>query len=132
MGREYNYFRRKNTDTDVNTCTDYRVGGFVGSRNCIGSSAAATPKASFGSAGTVYDDVDDYDGYTTTTVGGRVPYSLDVDVNYVDLNFNPAGGSHEVKEVSVNVNATGKTNLCSSFFYYSTNLGHVQINKRAW
>jgi prepilin-type N-terminal cleavage/methylation domain-containing protein len=119
-------------DTDANTCTDYRIGGFVGSRNCINSSAAATVKGSFGSAGTFYSDVDDYDTYSTSTVGGRVQYALDVDVNYADVNFNPAAGTDELKEVKVNVSATGKTNLCSSFFYYSANLGHIQINKRAW
>ncbi len=119
-------------DTDANTCTDYRIGGFVGSRNCLDSSAAATPKAAFGSAGTFYGDVDDYDAYTASTTGGRISYGLDVDVNYVDVNFNPAAGSDEIKEVKVNVSATGKSSLCSSFFYYSANLGHTQINKRAW
>jgi len=119
-------------DTDVNTCTDYRIGGFAGSRNCLNSSATATPKASFGSAGVLYSDVDDYDTYSTVSTGGRVPYSLDVEVNYADTNLNPSALSDELKEVKVNVSATGKTNLCSSFFYYSANLGHVQINKRAW
>ena len=119
-------------DTTANTCTDYRIGGFVGSRNCLNASAAATPKGSFGSAGTFYSDVDDYDTYSTMTIGGRVPYNLNVDVNYADVDFIAVAGTDEVKEVKVNVSATGKTNLCASFFYYSANLGHIQINKRAW
>ncbi|MFC2074315.1 type II secretion system protein [Campylobacterota bacterium] len=110
----------------------YRRGGFVGSRNCLNSSAIATPKVSFGSAGSFYSDIDDYDGYSTSTTGGRVSYNLDVDVNYADINLNTVTGSDELKEVNVSVSATGKTNLCASFFYYSANLGHIQINKRAW
>ncbi len=119
-------------DTDANTCTDYRIGGFAGSRNCLNSSASATTKAAFGSAGVLYGDVDDYDAYSAVTTGGRIPYTLGVEVNYADTNFNAAAGSDELKEVKVNVSATGKSSLCSTFFYYSANLGHVQINKRAW
>jgi prepilin-type N-terminal cleavage/methylation domain-containing protein len=119
-------------DTAANTCDDYRIGGFAGSRNCLNSNAAATPKASFGSTGT-YGDVDDYDGYSAATSNGRVQYNLDVEVNYVKASDLSAGlDPDEVKEVKVSVSSSGKTNLCSSFSYYSTNLGHIQINKRAW
>lgn len=118
-------------DTDVNSCSDYRIGGFAGSRNCINSDVAATPKAAFGSSG-VYGDVDDYDAYTTATLSGRTSYALDAEVTYNDLDFNAAAGSHEVKKVEVRVSSSSKTSLCSSFFYHSANLGHIQINKQAW
>lgn len=123
-------------DTDANTCTDYRIGGFVepifnSTRDCLDSSFAATPKGSFGSLGT-YGDIDDYDGYSATTINGRVSYTLDVAVDYADLALSPSAGTNELKEVEVSVNATGKTKLCSSFFYYSANLGHTTINKRPW
>lgn len=119
-------------DTSVNTCDDYRPGGFVGSRNCLSSSAAATPNGSFGTAGN-FADVDDYDGYSTTTLGGRVSYSLDVDVNYVDQSLSATGGTtHELKEVKVSVSGSERTNSCMSLLYYSANLGQVPINKRAW
>ncbi len=119
-------------DTDVNDCVDYRPGGFFGSRNCLDSSAAATPKVDFGSIGGLYSDVDDYDAYAISTINGRVSYDLDVEVNYADRSFLASVGSDELKEVQVNVGATGKSNLCSSFFYYSANLGHTQINRRTW
>jgi len=119
-------------DTAANICDDYRIGGFTGSRNCLGSAMAATPKASFGSSGN-YGEVDDYDGYSTSTVGGRVQYSLNAEVNYVDANDFSAGlDPDELKEIKVSVSSSGKTNLCTSFLFYSANLGHIQINKRAW
>ncbi len=118
-------------DTDANTCTDRRIGGFIGSRNCLNSSAAATPSGSFAGA-EPFGDIDDYHGYSSATTNGRVDYNLNVDVAYVQPNFSVTGGTDEVKEVTVSVTSTGKTNLCSSFFYHSANLGHIQINKRAW
>ena len=119
-------------DTAVNDCTDYRVGGFIGSRNCIGTNAIATPKADFGTATSFFGDVDDYDGYESSTVGGRVSYDLNVTVDYVDNNFNPSATTNEVKKAEVRVTTTTRSKLCTSFFYYSANLGHIQINKRAW
>jgi len=118
-------------DTSANTCTDYRVGGFLGSRNCLDFNLAATPKANFGTL-TTYGDIDDYDTYSTTTINGRIQYSLDVDVNYADTGLNSSAGTNELKELVVGVTSNSKSVLCSDFFYYSANLGHIQINKRAW
>ncbi len=118
-------------DTDANSCNNYRIGGFKGSRNCIDSDLAATPKGSFGSSG-IYGDIDDFAAYADTTEGGRVAYTITAAVEYVDKDFTPTAGSDEVKKVEVKVGSTGKTKLSSSFFYYSANLGQIQINKRAW
>lgn len=118
-------------DTGANTCTNRRIGGFIGSRNCLNSNDTATPVASFGGV-EPFGDIDDYHGYSSTTTNGRVDYTLDVDVAYTDRAFLTSATTDEVKEVTVSVTSTGKTNLCSSFFYHSANLGHIQINKRAW
>ncbi|PHR54922.1 MAG: hypothetical protein COA44_12035 [Arcobacter sp.] len=118
-------------DTSANTCNDYRVGGFLGSRNCLNSSASGTPKANFGTVG-LFGDIDDYDTYNTTTLNGRIQYNLDVSVDYADVNLNPSAGTNELKKITVNVSSNSRSVLCSDFFYYSANLGHVQINKRAW
>ena len=118
-------------DTAANTCNERRLGGFLGSRNCVDSNDLATLKANFGTAGD-YGDVDDYDNYSAVTASGRVPYTLGAGVNYTDTNLNSSVGTNELKEVNVSVSSAGKTNLCTSFFYYSANLGHIQINKRAW
>ena len=118
-------------DTSANDCADYRVGGFIGSRNCIDTNATATSKANFGTA-TQYGDVDDYDGYSSSTIDGRVSYDLNVTVDYADKNFNVVLNTDEVKKTEVKVTTTTRSNLCTSFFYYSANLGHIQINKRAW
>lgn len=122
-------------DTDVKDCTDYRVGGFIGSRNCIGTSATATHKNNFGTTTAEYGDVDDYDGYSSTTTSptvGRISYDLNVSVDYADNNFNASATTNDIKKAKVNVTTNSRTKLCSSFFYYSANLGHIQINKRVW
>lgn len=104
----------------------YRVGGFIGSRNCLdynGSSAwSVSPSMGQENGATDYNDMDDYNGYISSTINGRTQYDLAASVT---LNA-------DIKEVNVSVGSTGKTNLCSSFFYSSANLGHIQINKRAW
>lgn len=122
-------------DTSINVCNDYRVGGFIGSRNCIGSNSVATGKANFGTITTDYGDVDDYDGYSSSTTSstlGRITYDLNVTVDYADKIFNASALSNEVKKVDVGVTTNSRVKLCSSFFYYSANLGHIQINKRVW
>lgn len=110
----------------VSTPPFYRVGGFLGSRNCLdhNGSAAWSVSSPMGqeNGATDYNDIDDYNAYTTSTINGRNQYDLGV---VVAVNG-------DIKEINTRVSSTGKTKLCTSFFYYSANLGHVQINKRAW
>ena len=104
----------------------YRAGGFLGSRNCLdyNGSAEWSVSSPMGqeSGAADYNDIDDYNGYSTSTINGRNQYDLGVSVVR----------NSDIKEINTTVSSTGKTKLCTSFFYYSANLGHVQINKRAW
>lgn len=112
--------------SDVSTPPFYRVGGFLGSRNCLDYNGSAewnvSPVMGQENGATDYNDIDDYNGYSTSTINGRNQYDLGVSVV---LNG-------DIKEINATVSSAGKTKLCTSFFYYSANLGHIQINKRAW
>jgi len=122
----------------------YRVGGFKGGRNCIeGSAAKASP---IGREDLLYNDLDDYDGYSVTTAtpnGSK--YLLSVKVGYladpppgglVDFSALPAvSTSSNIKEVNVTVtNAAGrvKSPFVISVYYESTNIGQTGIRRRAW
>lgn len=120
-------------DTSANTCTDYRVGGFLGSRNCLNSNLSASTTFILGPN---FDSINNYHNYTTTTISpliiNGIDYNLKVQVSYVNPSLISVGSTQELKEVRVDVNTSERVSLCSSFFYYSANLGHIQINKRVW
>ena len=106
-------------NNECNTTRGYKIGGFVGSRNCIDMTLSPT----HGLEGSDYNDVDDCDGYNENATQGR-DYNLAVNVTRSD----------NIKEIKVVVtNNSKKTgNFQTSFFYDSANLGHIQINKRTW
>ncbi|WP_201352404.1 hypothetical protein [Hydrogenimonas urashimensis] len=125
----------------------YRVGGFRGSRNCIDNSVTPmNASMSLGREDALFNDLDDYDGYTietTTPYGSK--YRLDVTVRYlqdppagrdVDLStLTSASGSTDIKEVRVTVSnaaARKKAPFSASLYYHAVNLGQIRINKRAW
>ena len=112
--------------TTSHTCNDYRVGGFLGSRNCIDSTLIAS---SIGSEGGDADDIDDYDGYLEPIGSGTLNrYNLSSSITY--------SPTQELKKITVTVASHPENkrmpNFQSSFFYDSANLGHVQIKKEQW
>ena len=122
-------------DTDADSCSDYRTGGFKGSRNCLDSTDTA---GAIGREDSDYNDIDDYFDYNETVkVGGKNRYNLVVNVGYVDSNYVSTGSNtDELKEINVTVSShsdnTKISGFKSSFFYYSANLGHIQIKKEQW
>ena len=111
---------------ECNATTGYRIGGFIGSRNCIGG------PYSVDDAVNDCDDIDDYnvsacyEGESNTS-GGLMPYHLNVVVNRDEDNKSI------VVEVNTTPESAGRLGVFSaSFFYHSYNLGWVQINRRAW
>jgi prepilin-type N-terminal cleavage/methylation domain-containing protein len=113
-------------NTTDNTCSDYRVGGFLGSRNCIDSTLFAS---SIGLEGADYNDVDDYNGYLEPiTLNGENRYNLGVTVAY--------GSTQEIKSINVSAQSHADNNKIknfqSSFFYDSANLGQINIKKEQW
>ncbi|WP_457565037.1 type II secretion system protein [Caminibacter sp.] len=131
---------------DCNASSGYRVGGFIGSRNCksavfeseIGPNANEPP----------YDDVDDYNGTEeNTTTNGHTVYTLKITAGYTDewkkddydydnqtLNFKFTSTSNNehtnIKRIHITV-SQGDKNI-SSVSYYSANIGHIRINSVQW
>jgi prepilin-type N-terminal cleavage/methylation domain-containing protein len=127
-----------NTDSteysECNPSDGNRTGGFAGSRNCVDETDSAS---TIGLEGSDYNDIDDYDGYDENiSVGGKNRYRIYVDVNYVDSNYANSSDTQEYKELNVTIEAHSDNkkikDFKSSFFYYSTNLGHIQIKKEQW
>ena len=120
-------------DTFINTCDGKRVGGFIGSRNCIDSDLSAS---SIGREDSNYNDVDDYFDYNETVGVLDRKYVLSVDVNYVDNNYANSATTEELKEINATITSDASNNKIknfqSSFFYHSANLGHIQIKKEPW
>ena len=110
------------------TCSNgYRRGGFEGSRNCLDNDGSALwdVSGSMGLEDAFYNDVDDYNGDSQVTQGGRITYELNTSVVQ----------NGDIKTIIVSVSTSDKrlgSNFKSSFFYDSANLGHIQINKRIW
>ena len=132
-----------NNDLECNTTTNYRIGGFVGSRNCehnlfessIGADSDEPP----------YDDIDDYNGTSETLTNGHTTYELNISVGYTDewgssdysgtnLDFNFTNKSNDnktnIKRIAIKVYFNDK--LISSLKYYSANLGHAKIGSVVW
>jgi len=125
-------------DTSDNSCDDRRIGGFLGSRNCIESDLSAS---TIGIEGSDFNDIDDYDGSTTdvnTTINGsnKNIYDINTTVVYVENNYNSSANTKELKEIKTTVYSGADNNKMTgfkaSFVYFSANLGHIQIKKRAW
>ncbi len=115
-------------DNDCSSDTGYRIGGFIGSRNCIDSDANKSDPLGQENGDDDYNDIDDYDAeddYNETSASGK-DYNLSTSVDYDADNDN-------IKKIVVTVKGGAKTgNFQTSVFYESTNLGYIKINKRAW
>ncbi len=108
---------------ECNASTGYRIGGFVGSRNCI--DAGSVPPSDTADGGC--DDVDDFRDHAcySDATGGRIPYTLTTDITR----------HADTKRIRVQVSATGGKvggEFNSSFIYDSHNLGQIPIQKRWW
>ncbi len=101
--------------------TGYRDGGFIGSRNCLGGA----PTAIFGLEDADRNDIDDFDGYGTSTKGSRVLYALSSEVLQV-------GDRKNVRVLVETTDPRTGSNFQSSFFYDSANIGEIDIKRRYW
>lgn len=103
----------------------YRVGGFVGSRNCIGwqDSNDWRPTDSV-DISNGYDDIDDYNGYHERLDGKRVSYDINITVTR-DRDIKRA----TIKITSLN---TTKESFSTSFIYESANIGWSKIHSEIW
>lgn len=132
-----------------NTTSGYRTGGFVGGRNCIGTSAHnAGPIAK---EDTESNDIDDFHDTNITAdkncssgvkglyvIGTTIAYADDpVSVGTAILSTNPKAASQysNTKYILVRVgygNDSQHKGCITSLQYHSFNLGNIQINSRNW
>ncbi|OHD90099.1 type II secretion system protein [Sulfuricurvum sp. RIFCSPLOWO2_12_FULL_43_24] len=123
----------------------YRIGGFVGSRNCreengtIFQASFGMEKDTFGN--NVYNDIDDYDGNITTTKSCTNLYDLNTTVKYINEDTyanTPAGQTSNAKMIGVKVKYTSghkfqnTANCITDLNYTSYNIGNIHINRRDW
>jgi len=129
---------------DCNASSWYRIGGFVGGRNCRDKIFESSTFSDPGEP--PYDDVDDYDGLEeNTTQSGHTVYTLKVSVGYTDEWHK---GDYSSKKLEYNFTSTSNTNLTnvkrisleiyrdskriSSVKYYSANIGHIKVQSELW
>ncbi len=126
------------------SCSDYRVGSFIGSRNCKNALSASSSLGMDGDDGGVADDMDDFIGEVNTTGSAVRKYTISVGVDYVeDISLNGTQFSTTTKAnptntkyIVIDVNATNREsavgNHIARFYYIANNIGQIQINRRAW
>ncbi|MGD9971336.1 MAG: type II secretion system protein [Sulfuricurvum sp.] len=136
---------------DCNTTTGYRVGGFVGGRECRPESNGTvfSASSSLGIEGTIYNDLDDYTATINvdnncSRAAGKSLYALNPTISYVNdpgtgnaiaLSDIPTGQSSNTKHIVVQAgyHADNKFSGCIAAFRYDAfNIGQTHINSRSW
>jgi hypothetical protein len=136
-----------NNVLECNTSTNYRIGGFKGSRNCINDEYESI--IGLDDDDDSPDDVDDYNSseynHDESAKYGHTQYEINITVGYTrewnvsnysgdKLDFNFTNDSNNtfsnIKRVSVKVYHNNK--LISSLKYYSANIGHIKIGSVLW
>lgn len=122
----------------------YRIGGFIGGRNCRALQDGTydfNASAALGREDAYYNDIDDFDGNITTTKSCANLYDLNTTVAYVDeTDYSPlaAGKTSNAKMIGVKVKYTagnkfaGTAKCITDLNYTSYNVGNVRINSRSW
>lgn len=138
---------------ECNTTSGYRIGGFVGGRNCIEPSGVDYNASLLsGREDGDYNDIDDYhdtnitaDKNCTATVKKGL-FALNTSVVYVDDPSASANGVLSTAPKAANVSTNTKyirvrvgygsdskhTGCITSFQYHSFNIGSAQIHSRNW
>lgn len=144
-----------NSRFDCNTTSHYRVGGFVGSRNCENALQASAISSDGESDPAFLNDFDDFNDINISanigtdslyTLSNRVFYALDDSTVFsydyagksvvIHLeNISESNSSTNLKMLRTDVyysGKRGKVRQISNFYYVSSNIGQVLIKKRSW
>lgn len=144
-----------NANFDCNPKTGYRIGGFLGSRNCENNLSASKIFNDGENNPAFFNDFDDFNGTNTSAImDGEKLYTLENRVFYADDNSNifdyndsngsvivnlsklqPSAHTTNLKELNLTVYYSGKRGnirKISHFSYISANIGQIYINKRSW
>lgn len=134
-----------------NTTSGYRIGGFIGGRNCIEPNGVDYNATALGLEGTDINDIDDYTNDINASndcsrSAGKSLYALTPVVTYVtdpsssgDVTLGEssvAGGSKSNTKlvlVKVGYHADNKLKGCiAALKYHAFNIGQIHINSRSW
>lgn len=138
-----------NSAYDCNTTSGYRIGGFIGGRNCIEPNGVDYNASTLGLEGSDINDIDDYtfpinaDNNCSRTNGKNL-YSLTPIISYVndpasvgaitlsDVNISkPSNTKHVI--VKVDYHSDNKLTGCITALQYDAfNIGQIHINSRSW
>lgn len=140
-----------NSAYDCNTTSGYRIGGFVGGRNCIESPGIDYNASILGLEDTNINDVDDYAlplnaDNNCSRSAGKMLYTLTPIVTYVTdplpsnrLQLGDTNASMGVKTntkhvlVRVGYHTDNKLSGCiTALEYHAFNIGQIHINSRNW
>lgn len=125
-----------NSSYECNTTSGYRIGGFVGGRNCIEPIGVDYNATSIRKEDENYTDIDDYNGSITDTngtcsSGTRHLYELNTTVTYINDDTNARSiPTTNKKMMQVKVTKDGK--CITDLNYTAYNIGQIQINSRYW
>ncbi|ADR34893.1 hypothetical protein Sulku_2233 [Sulfuricurvum kujiense DSM 16994] len=136
---------------ECNTSSGYRIGGFIGGRNCIQPIGIDYNASSLGPEGSDMNDIDDYTlpidaDSNCSRNAGKMLYTLTPSVTYVvdpspsgtmvlyDLNTsNQASSNTKHVTVKVGYHIDNKHSGCISVLeYHAFNIGQIHINSRPW
>lgn len=143
-----------NAAYECDTTGGYRIGGFIGGRNCIPSPGISYNASAIGKEDSESNDIDDFHDTNLTadkncSSGVKGLFGINTTVQYVDdpssagiatLSDNPSAGQSNTKHIEVKVGLgtdhklydASKQNCITSLHYHSFNLGNIQINSRNW
>ena len=136
---------------DCNTTSGYRIGGFVGGRNCIEPAGADYNASTLGLEGSDINDIDDYVSSfnvdnNCSRAQAKFLYTLTPTITYVndpsatgniDLNLTTQGANlrSNTKHIQVGVgyHSNNKFGGCITALQYDAfNIGQIHINSRSW
>lgn len=143
-----------NLPYECDTASGYRIGGFIGGRNCIPAPGLSYNAGTIGKEDTESNDIDDFantdvNATKNCSSGVKGLFGINTTVQYVDdpsstgtatLSNNPSAGQSNTKHIEVRVGLgtdhqlydASKQNCITSLHYHSFNLGNIQINSRNW
>ncbi len=120
---------------DCNTSTGYRIGGFVGSRNCLEDKNASA----LGSDGGDLDDIDDFASVSAKNSNSSRQYDVNATITYVGDTFFTTATSSSLtnsKRIKIIVYPKKKASELGNAFvqlnFTLYNLGQLRVNKRSW
>lgn len=138
-----------NSGYDCNTTSGYRIGGFIGGRNCIEPNGTDYNASVLGLEGTDINDLDDYTlainaDNNCSRSKGKSLYTLSPMISYVkdpsstgiitlsDINISKSSNTKHVI-VKVGYHADNKQSGCIAALQYDAfNIGQMHLNSRSW